>query len=97
MILAVMGVGGGGGVLQAVISSRLPYNLPLAPFPHHHYHCHCCVGAKGNLCHVDCANRGICDYKTGKCKCFANYYGENCGKRVVGGARVDPLARYRLG
>jgi len=35
-------------------------------------------GATGNLCHVDCSNRGICDYETGVCRCFTGYSGENC-------------------
>lgn len=38
-------------------------------------------GASGNLCHVDCSNRGICDNKSGLCKCFKGYYGANCGLR----------------
>mmetsp|Transcript_15259 Transcript_15259/g.40285 ORF Transcript_15259/g.40285 Transcript_15259/m.40285 type:complete len:267 (-) Transcript_15259:20-820(-) len=37
------------------------------------------VGANGNLCHVDCSNRGQCNYYTGECKCFTGYYGDNCG------------------
>lgn len=41
------------------------------------------VGQAGNLCHVDCSNRGLCDYETGKCTCFKGYYGENCGKMHV--------------
>lgn len=35
-------------------------------------------GDAGNLCHVECANRGICDYDTGKCKCFPGFYGLAC-------------------
>lgn len=34
--------------------------------------------AAGNLCHVDCANRGICDYNTGTCDCFDGFYGVAC-------------------
>ena len=37
------------------------------------------AGAEGNLCQVDCSNRGVCNYKTGVCSCFNNYYGSNCG------------------
>jgi len=37
------------------------------------------VGQTGNICHVDCSNRGICDYKSGQCKCFDGFYGNNCG------------------
>lgn len=24
----------------------------------------------GNLCHIDCSNRGVCDHSTGICKWF---------------------------
>jgi len=36
-------------------------------------------GAEGNYCHVDCSNRGVCDFSTGVCKCFPGSYGANCG------------------
>jgi hypothetical protein len=36
------------------------------------------TGAAGNLCHVDCANRGTCDYSSGECSCFSGFYGSNC-------------------
>eukprot|EP00605_Chrysophyceae_sp_TOSAG23-4_P001541 GSChrysophyteH1.ASY1.ANO1.1690.1 assembled CDS len=35
-------------------------------------------GAAGNLCHVDCANRGVCDHSTGTCHCFKGFYGLDC-------------------
>lgn len=35
-------------------------------------------GASGNLCQVDCANRGICNYDTGICNCFTGFYGLAC-------------------
>ena len=35
-------------------------------------------GKAGNKCHVDCANRGICDHGTGLCQCFNGQYGEDC-------------------
>jgi hypothetical protein len=35
-------------------------------------------GKYGNKCQVDCANQGICDYKTGTCKCFDGQYGAAC-------------------
>jgi hypothetical protein len=40
------------------------------------------LGKAGNLCHVDCSNRGACDYTTGYCHCFAGYAGHNCGIRL---------------
>lgn len=36
------------------------------------------VGLKGNLCQVDCANLGMCDYTTGTCNCFPGFYGSDC-------------------
>jgi hypothetical protein len=36
------------------------------------------AGAAGNKCHVDCANRGICDYTKGVCQCFNGQYGDDC-------------------
>jgi EGF-like domain len=40
--------------------------------------CDTCVvidagGAPGNKCHVDCSEQGVCDTKTGICKCFKGY------------------------
>lgn len=32
----------------------------------------------GNLCQVDCANQGICDYSTGTCNCFEGRGGIDC-------------------
>ena len=42
------------------------------------------VGAPGNLCQVDCSNRGVCDYATGACRCFENFYGSNCALQKSG-------------
>jgi hypothetical protein len=41
------------------------------------------VGDPGNLCHVDCSNRGFCDYSSGTCLCFTGYYGAACEKTSV--------------
>jgi hypothetical protein len=39
-------------------------------------------GEVGNMCHVDCANQGICDYNTGTCHCFDGQYGTDCSLQV---------------
>ncbi|KAJ1460038.1 hypothetical protein M885DRAFT_510612 [Pelagophyceae sp. CCMP2097] len=36
------------------------------------------VGETGNICQVDCANRGKCDYTSGECNCFTGSYGHDC-------------------
>jgi hypothetical protein len=36
-------------------------------------------GQAGNKCHVDCSNRGKCNYDTGVCTCFPGFIGDNCG------------------
>jgi hypothetical protein len=41
------------------------------------------VGAAGNRCYVECSNRGVCNYKTGVCKCFLGYAGFACQSRDV--------------
>ena len=43
------------------------------------------IGQLGNKCHVDCSNRGVCDYLFGTCACLPGFHGDNC-------ARVDVLA-----
>lgn len=40
-------------------------------------------GAFGNLCHIDCSNRGLCDHSSGLCRCFEGFYGDNCNLRSV--------------
>jgi hypothetical protein len=62
------------------------------------------TGAAGNLCHVDCSNRGLCDFQTGTCRCFPGYSGSNCGamntdayangySRTVAGFSADVAAK----
>lgn len=35
-------------------------------------------GLSGNLCHIDCSNRGICDYQSGECACYPGFAGVDC-------------------
>lgn len=41
------------------------------------------AGEVGNLCQVDCANRGTCDWSAGRCNCYSGYYGEACTHRDI--------------
>ena len=45
------------------------------------------AGSTGNLCQIDCSNRGICDYTTGLCNCFDGQYGADC-------SIIDATAMY---
>ena len=36
------------------------------------------VGASGNGCHVECSNRGMCNYALGYCECFDGFTGIAC-------------------
>ena len=36
------------------------------------------IGRAGNLCQVDCANRGSCNHETGECNCWRGHYGHDC-------------------
>lgn len=36
-------------------------------------------GLKGNKCHVNCSNKGSCNFKTGVCTCDPGFTGHNCG------------------
>jgi len=47
------------------------------------------VGEFGNLCHVDCANQGICDFSTGTCACFEGQYGTDCSLQVQVAAKYQ--------
>lgn len=38
------------------------------------------VGRPGNKCHVDCSNRGTCQYNSGLCKCYKGHAGAACEK-----------------
>ena len=40
------------------------------------------AGGAGNLCHVECSNRGVCDRLRGTCACFASFGGAACDRHV---------------
>lgn len=46
-------------------------------------------GETGNKCHAECSNRGTCDYASGRCACFAGYYGAACDTLVKNAGVVD--------
>jgi hypothetical protein len=52
---------------------------------------HVRLGEIGNSCHVDCSNRGNCDYSTGKCTCYDGSWGDNCAQMSQAGG-----ANFRL-
>lgn len=51
------------------------------------------LGSQGNYCHIDCSNRGICDYSTGTCTCFDGSWGDNCAQ-VSNGGGANYVASY---
>ena len=36
------------------------------------------AGSAGNVCHVECSNRGVCDREVGICTCHTGYQGVAC-------------------
>jgi hypothetical protein len=54
------------------------------------------TGAVGNVCHVDCSNRGICDYMSGICTCFPGYTTSNCGVPIgIGDGYVKEVQTFK--
>jgi hypothetical protein len=43
------------------------------------------TGHWGNICHIDCSNRGTCDHSTGKCECYEGNFGDDCGRSFMAG------------
>ena len=41
------------------------------------------LSGMGNTKGRDCSGRGLCDYDSGLCKCFAGYYGTKCQQQTV--------------
>jgi len=38
------------------------------------------TGNFDNKCHVDCSNRGSCNYEVGECECFTGFFGDSCNR-----------------
>lgn len=43
------------------------------------------TGHYGNICHIDCSNRGTCDFSTGTCNCFEGNFGNDCSRGFMAG------------
>jgi hypothetical protein len=42
-------------------------------------------GRRGNLCLLECSGRGVCDHRTGACKCFQGSWGDACDQLAGAG------------
>jgi len=49
-------------------------------------------GEYGNICHIDCSNRGICDYTKGTCSCFSGSWGDACENKIGTGSSLNNLS-----
>merc|ERR1719199_2210776 len=47
-------------------------------------------GHIGNYCHIDCSNRGTCNYATGQCNCYEGFYSDNCSQTSRAGVHEAP-------